>query len=200
MFPLQQPFGHEVASQTHWPVLVLHSWPVAHAAHAAPPAPHEVFDSLESGSHVVPPLQQPAHEPPPHEHVPFEHESPVPHALHAAPPVPHEELDWEEYGTQVVPLQQPLGHEVASQTHCPLVLLHSWPVAHEPQLAPPVPHEALDCETNASHVPPVPPLQQPFGQVLASHEQVPLAVSQTLFAQAVQAAPPVPHWEPDCDA
>jgi hypothetical protein len=43
--PLQHPFGHEVASQTHWPVLVLHSWPAAHAAHVAPAAPHDAFDS-----------------------------------------------------------------------------------------------------------------------------------------------------------
>jgi hypothetical protein len=46
----------------------------------------------------------------------------------------------------------------------------------------------------------VPPLQQPFGQVFELHEQVPLVVSQRLFAQAPQAAPPVPHSEPDCDA
>jgi hypothetical protein len=73
VFPLQQPFGHEVASQTHDPLVVLHSWPDEQAAHAAPPEPHEVFDSLESGSHVVPPLQQPAHEVPLHEQEPLEH-------------------------------------------------------------------------------------------------------------------------------
>jgi hypothetical protein len=39
--PLQQPFGHEVASQTHLPLVVLHSWPVAHAEQAPPPEPHE---------------------------------------------------------------------------------------------------------------------------------------------------------------
>jgi hypothetical protein len=43
--PLQQPPGHEVASQTHRPVALLHSWPVLQAAHAAPPAPHEAFPS-----------------------------------------------------------------------------------------------------------------------------------------------------------
>ena len=37
--PLQQPAGHEVASQTHWPVVVLHSCPVPQAPHAAPPTP-----------------------------------------------------------------------------------------------------------------------------------------------------------------
>ena len=38
-----------------------------------------------------------------------------------------------------------------------------------------------------------PPLQQPEGQVWASQEHVPLVESQTLFAQAAQAAPPAPH-------
>jgi hypothetical protein len=80
--------GHEVASQTHCPFVLLHSWPVPHAAHAAPPVPHEPVDSEAYGSHVVP-LQQPMHEPPPQLHVPFEQESPLPHAPHAAPPVPH---------------------------------------------------------------------------------------------------------------
>ncbi len=45
-------------------------------------------------------------------------------------------------------------------------------------------------------MPVAPPLQQPFGQVVASHAQVPLLVSQRPCAQAAQAAPPVPH----CDA
>jgi hypothetical protein len=40
--PLQQPFGHDVASQVHTPAL-LHS-PDAHNAHAAPAAPHELLD------------------------------------------------------------------------------------------------------------------------------------------------------------
>ncbi len=93
MLPLQQPFGHEVELHTHWPE-PLHAWPAAHAAHARPPAPQEAFVSLASGSHVVPPLQHPAHPPPPQEQVPVaEHESPDAHALHAAPPVPHSELD-----------------------------------------------------------------------------------------------------------
>ncbi len=45
MFPLQQPLEHEVAVQTHCPVVVLHCWPAAHAAQAAPLAPHELFVS-----------------------------------------------------------------------------------------------------------------------------------------------------------
>ena len=44
MFPLQQPAGHEVASQVQTPV-ASQLCPVAHAAHAAPAAPQDVFDS-----------------------------------------------------------------------------------------------------------------------------------------------------------
>ena len=86
--PLQQPPGHDVASQTHWPLLLSHSCPEPHALQVAPPAPHAELDSPESDVHV-PELQQPAHAAPPQEHVPPEHESPLPHALHASPPVPH---------------------------------------------------------------------------------------------------------------
>ena len=96
---------------------------MAHPAHAAPPVPHEVFDSEAYGSHDVP-LQQPAHEPPPQLQTPLEQESPLPHEPHAAPPVPHCPCDCEAYSTHVLPLQQPLGHEAASQTHCPVLLLH----------------------------------------------------------------------------
>jgi hypothetical protein len=45
-----------------------------------------------------------------------------------------------------------------------------------------------------------PPLQQPDGQVWASHEHVPLVVSQVPFAQEAQAAPPAPHWDADSEA
>jgi hypothetical protein len=92
-FPLQQPLGHEVASQTHCPVALLHSWPDGHAAQVAPLEPQEVLDSPESGSHALP-LQQPAHAPPPQLHTPLEQVSPVPQALQAAPPVPHWPDDW----------------------------------------------------------------------------------------------------------
>jgi hypothetical protein len=45
VLPLQHPCGHEVASHTHAPVALLHSWPATHAAHVAPPVPHDPFDS-----------------------------------------------------------------------------------------------------------------------------------------------------------
>jgi hypothetical protein len=57
----------------------------------------------------------------------------------------------------------------------------------------------LDSEAYASHVPLVPPLQQPAGQVLASQEHTPAVVSQSPFAQEPQAAPLLPHCEGDCD-
>jgi hypothetical protein len=96
-------------------------------------------------------------------------------------------------------LQQPAGHETASQTHCPVVFLHSWPAGHAAQVAPVVPHDPFDSEAYASHVPPVPPTQQPFGQVLASHEQMPLVVSQRPLGQAAHAAPPLPHCDADSE-
>ena len=63
-----------------------------------------------------------------------------------------------------------------------------------------MPHDDVDSEAYGSHVPLVPPLQQPVGHVLASHEQVPFVLSQTLFAHALQAAPPAPHSAPLCEA
>jgi hypothetical protein len=86
---LQQPLGQDAALHTHAPVAVSHAWPVGHAAHVAPPAPHEVFDSLASGSHTDPLPQQPAQVPPPQEHWPLAQLSPLPHGLHVLPPVPH---------------------------------------------------------------------------------------------------------------
>ena len=86
--PLQHPFGHEVASQTHWPALVLHSSPAEQALHVAPAEPHEAVDSPAKGSHVEP-LQHPEQEAPPHVHTPLMHACPDPHPPHAAPPAPH---------------------------------------------------------------------------------------------------------------
>jgi hypothetical protein len=197
--PLQQPFGHDAASQTHAPVLLSHSCPAPQALHVAPAAPHDAVDSLASGSHDAP-VQQPAHDPPPHVQAPLAQESPLPHALHATPAVPHWLDDCVAYSTQVLPLQQPVGHEVASQTHPPVALSHSWPDRHAPQVAPPAPHEAFDSDAYALHVPLAPPLQHPLGQVMASHEQTPTVVSQRPFAQDPHAAPPLPHCKEDSDA
>jgi hypothetical protein len=140
---VQHPFGHEVASQMQVPVTVAHSCPVAQALQTAPPAPHEPFVSVPSGSHVVP-LQQPVQEAPPQVQSPSEQASPGAHAEHAAPPVPHSEPPCETYGTHTLPLQQPSGHDVASHTHCPFVLLHSWVGRHAAHVAPAAPHEPFD--------------------------------------------------------
>jgi hypothetical protein len=194
--PLQQPFGHDAASQTHCPVPELHSVPAPHALQVAPPAPHEEFVSAESGSHA-PALQQPEQEEPPQVQAPLEHASPPLHGLHATPAVPHSLADWVAYGTQVSPLQQPPGHEVASHTHFPLDV-HSWPATHAAQLAPSVPQAPFDSEAYPLHVPLMPPLQQPFGQVFESQAQSPSVLSQRPLLQAAQAAPPDPHREADC--
>lgn len=53
---LQQPFGHEVASQTHCPPA--HFWPAAHAA----PVPHAQPPALEQPSALV--ASQPTHKAP----------------------------------------------------------------------------------------------------------------------------------------
>jgi len=118
--PTQHPFGHEVASQTHRPV-GLHSWPAAHALHAAPVAPHDVLDSLASSSHVPLAAQHPGHDDPPQVHAPLEQASPVPQAEHTRPPVPHSVDDCAAMGTHwPAASQQPFGHDVASQTQLPV--------------------------------------------------------------------------------
>jgi hypothetical protein len=40
VLPLQQPAGHDVASQMHPDAVLEHSWPTPHDAHDAPPVPH----------------------------------------------------------------------------------------------------------------------------------------------------------------
>jgi hypothetical protein len=72
-------------------------------------------------------------------------------------------------------------------------------VAHAAHVAPPVPQEPADSEPKGSHAPTVPPLQQPFGQVLLSHAHAPRVVSQSLLRQAVHAFPSLPHCELDSE-
>jgi len=147
---LQHPFGHDVASQTQLPA-ELHSWPVGHALHVVPAAPHDVADSPENGSHVLPAVQQPAQAVPPHVHAPPVHVPPLAHEPHAAPPIPHSDDDCPDSAMHCPPaLQHPPGHDAALHTHCPAVL-HVWPVSHAPHVAPPVPHAAADCTLKSSH-------------------------------------------------
>jgi hypothetical protein len=142
---VQQPLGQEVASHTHWPVVLLHSCPEGHPAHVAPPAPHDVFDSFARVSQVPAPMQQPEHPLLPQEHCPLLHVSPVPHALQEAPPVPHWEADCDPYRTQELPLQQPPEQELPLHTHWPLAL-QACPPRQAWQLAPPVPHDCAVSE------------------------------------------------------
>jgi hypothetical protein len=97
--PLQQPFGHEVASQMHWP-LALHACPVAHPPQVAPELPQEVPDCDAYSSHapVAPPTQQPlGHVVASQEQVPFVvSHTPFVHEAQAAPAAPHWALDSEE--------------------------------------------------------------------------------------------------------
>jgi hypothetical protein len=73
-----------------------HSWVDVHAAHVAPPVPHDELDSEPYSSQfpVAPPLQQPFGQ------VEALHAQ-VPEAMsqmqpaHASPPLPHWVLDWE---------------------------------------------------------------------------------------------------------
>jgi hypothetical protein len=150
---VQQPFGQEVASQTHCP-LPLHSWPEAQAPQTAPPAPQDELDSLVGSSHVSLAVQHPGHEVPAQVHVPPVHASPFAQALQAAPPVPHSVPDWDETATHFpLAVQQPVGHEVASQVQRPLLVSHSSPDRHASQLAPPTPHWREDCDECATQSP-----------------------------------------------
>ena len=113
---LQHPPGHEVALHTHWPLLVSHSWPDAHAAHSVPEAPHDPVDSLASGSHVAPEVQQPAHAEPPQVHDPPEQLPPVAHGAHMPPALPHDMGDCASHGSHwPVAVQQPEMHVAGPQ-------------------------------------------------------------------------------------
>jgi hypothetical protein len=79
-------------------------------------------------------------------------------------------------------------------SHVPPWLEEQQPPVHPAQVAPPPPHEAVDCPEYASQVPVAPPLQQPFGHVLSSHAHVPFVVSQSPLGQLPQLAPLAPHW------
>jgi len=163
--------------------------------------PHEPAPCPAYASHVPvePPTQQPLeHVFASQAHVPLVvSHSPLPQAAQVAPPVPHDEADSELHDSHVPvapPLQHPVGQEVESHTQVPVLLLHSSPVPHAPHAAPVVPHDPLDSDAHASHVPVGPPLQQPCGHEVASHWHWPVVVLHSLpDGQAPHAAPPAPH-------
>lgn len=137
VLPLQQPFGHEAASQTHWPP-ALHSCPVTQAAHATPPVPHELVDSLAYASHVplVPPLQHPlGHVSALHEHRPLVVSQRLfAQGAHAMPREPQSAADCEDGWTHVLPLQHPVGQLDGPQ----LPDATSPPTSGEPVSPPPM--------------------------------------------------------------
>ena len=144
--PLQQPFGHEVGSQTHWPVVVLHDCPDTHAAHAAPATPQDMFDSAAYGSHLPVEAQQPfGHETASHTHWPVPlHSVPARHALHMTPTAPHDAFDSLASGSHApAPVQHPV-HDEPPHEHAPPE--QASPVPHAPQATPPVPHSVPDCD------------------------------------------------------
>ena len=92
--PLQQPFGHVLASQTQTPLIVSQS-PLGHAAHVAPPLPHSERDWAARATQVLP-LQQPlGQDVTSQTHCPVAllHSCPVAHAPQIAPAAPHEAFD-----------------------------------------------------------------------------------------------------------
>lgn len=95
--PLQQPVGHELASQTHLPDVVSHSCPARQALQELPPVPHEVgvWEPYASQDPVAPPLQQPFGQVLSSQvQVPtVMSQTALGHAPQAAPPVPQEVAD-----------------------------------------------------------------------------------------------------------
>jgi hypothetical protein len=145
VLPLQHPLGHEVASHTHAPVVLLHSCPSEHAAQLPPAVPHEVFDSDPYGSQAPLAVQQPfGQELALQTHCPVDvlQASPIPHAAQLAPAAPHEVLVSPESASQVPALQQP-AHDIPPQPQDPLA--QALPPEQAPHAAPPVPHSVVDC-------------------------------------------------------
>jgi hypothetical protein len=135
---------------SHLPPPLVEQQPPTHEPHVAPLAPHEDVDIEVYDSHVplTPPLQQPFGQVlVSHEQVPLvRSQRPLLHEAHWVPPVPQLEADSDAYDLHEEPLQQPLGHDVELQTHCPVLVLHTWPDAHDEHVAPPEPHEEFVSE------------------------------------------------------
>jgi len=160
---LQQPFGHEVALQTHAPC-ALHVWPVAHVAHAAPPTPQVDVADVR---HMPVESQQPfGHEVALHTQAPCALQAWfAAHATHCPPLAPHAVAD----AVMQVPFaQQPL-QLMLPQLHAPL--LHVCPDAHMPHALPADPQAVVDCADCATQRPCE--SQQPLGQEVGLQTHVP---------------------------
>jgi hypothetical protein len=156
---LQQPLGHELALQAHFPDE--HAWPEAHVAQLDPPLP-QALGSLPARQVV--PLQQPLHELPLQTHFPPTQAWP---AAHGPPVVPQ---------TQLPPVQvrPPVQAGPLPQPQVPAAVQRSAPplIAQLTQKPPPVPHSTRFC-TSQTKLPGV-PKQQPLGQEVALHWHTPL--------------------------
>jgi hypothetical protein len=168
----QHPVGQLVASQTHAPPL--HRRPAAQAA----PVPHEQTPvALHRSARTMS------------------------HAAHVVAGAPHAASDWPAGNRQLLPLQHPVVHDALVQAQAPV-----WQTCPAPH-ALPAPHRqtpavqrSVDPEHGAQAAPPVPQavalcaacwvqapaLQQPVGQLVASHTHVPAAHRWPL-AQALEA-------------
>ena len=187
----QQPFGHDVALQTHAP-LEEQAWPVAQPAHAAPPVPQVVVLGVW---HWPLESQQPfGHDVALQTHAPCALQVwLVPHATHWPPLAPHAVADAVTHW----PFWQQPEQLVVPQLHAPP--LQVWPVEHASQALPPEPHVVADCADWAMQR--CWASQHPFGQVVASQTHFPAVVSQVWpLAHAAQVAPAVPQAVVDCDA
>ena len=180
----QQPFGHDVALQTHLP-LPSQAWPVAQAVHAPPPAPQVAVPGVR---HWLLASQQPfGHD------VALQTQAPCAlqawfcaHATHWPPLAPQAEAD----AVMQAPFMQQPAQLIVPQLQAPLMQV--WPAAQVPQASPREPQTVDDCDDCATQRPW--PSQQPFGQVVGLQAQRPVAVSQVWpVAQAAHAAPAVPH-------
>jgi hypothetical protein len=116
--PLQQPFGHDVALQTHAPALE-QVVPLGQAAHAPPLMPHVCADPGEWHCLLLS-QQPPAHDEALQAHAPFTQVWPVAQAVQLAPPVPQVALA--EVRHWPLESQQPFGQDVALQTQAPCAL------------------------------------------------------------------------------
>jgi len=133
----QQPLEHDVVVHSQVPALP-HACPLPHAAQATPAVPHLSIAWFAYGTQMLFASQQPfAHEAAVHAHLPVaSHVCPAPQAVQAPPGTPQ----LVSVGVTQAPavVQHPVVHDPA---HRQAPWVHSWPVAHAAQRAPPVPQE-----------------------------------------------------------
>jgi hypothetical protein len=140
VLPLQQPLGHELASQVQAAELLAHSWLVPHAPHAAPPVPQELFVCDAYRTHVLPSQHPFGHEPALHTHCPVPlHAWLVAHVVHVVPAGPHDVGVSLANVSQIPALQQP-AHGAPPHEHDPPTQAPAS--AQAPQATPPAPHES----------------------------------------------------------